>query len=96
MTEEITGVVTQMMSSSSLISLTQPVLFLLYLVCPRESFHTGNMTTGLMAHSRMAKAKANSLALLHICTALFQLVLEKTETSCIKQQITQQNSLFLP
>lgn len=35
------------------------------------------MTTGLMAHSSMAKAKANSLALLHICTALFQLVLGK-------------------
>lgn len=50
---------------------------LLHLVWPRESLHTGSMTTGLMAHSRMAKAKANSRALLHICTALFQLVLGK-------------------
>lgn len=49
-----------------------------YLVWPSESFHTGSMATGLMAHSRMARAKANSLALLHIWTALIQLVLPNT------------------
>lgn len=53
------------------------------------------MTTGLMAHSRMAKAKANSLALLHICTALFQLDLKKKkEEKNIKQQIKQHYWLF--
>ena len=46
-----------------------------YLVCPSESFQTGSMATGLMAHSRMARARANSLALLHICTAFIQLIL---------------------
>lgn len=48
-----------------------------YRVCPSESFHTGSMDTGLMAHSRMAKAKANSRALLHICTALLQFALRR-------------------
>lgn len=37
-----------------------------YLVWPSESFQTGSIATGLMAHSRMASASANSLALLHI------------------------------
>lgn len=46
-----------------------------YLVWPSESFQTGSIATGLTAHSRMARANANSLALLHICTALIQLVL---------------------
>lgn len=49
-----------------------------YLVWPSESLHTGSMATGLMAHSRMARAKANSLALLHIWTALIQLVLQNS------------------
>ncbi len=44
---------------------------------PRESFHIGSMTTGLIAHSRMAKAKANSLALLHIWTAFIQFDLQQ-------------------
>lgn len=66
-------------ANSCLIAIRFMHLVFLYLVCPRESFHTGSMTTGLMAHSRMAKAKANSLALLHICTALFQLDLKKKE-----------------
>ena len=52
-----------------------------YLVCPSESFQTGSMATGLMAHSRMARASANSLALLHICTALIQLVLQRGRQS---------------
>lgn len=51
-----------------------------YRVCPSESFHTGSMDTGLMAHSRMAKAKANSRALLHICTALLQFALKDRQT----------------
>lgn len=38
----------------------------MYLVWPSESFQTGSIATGLMAHSRMARASANSLALLHI------------------------------
>ena len=52
----------------------------MYLVWPNESFQTGNIATGLMAHSRMAKASANSLALLHIWTALIQLVLQKKKS----------------
>lgn len=56
-------------------------------MCPRDSFHTGNITTGLIAHSKIAKAKANSLALLHICTALFQLVLKNKEKIVIISKI---------
>jgi len=39
------------------------------------------MTTGLIAHSRMAKAKANSLALLHIWTAFIQFDLQQQKRS---------------
>lgn len=53
----------------------------LYRVCPSESFHTGSMATGLMAHSRMAKANVNSRALLHICTALLQFALREDRQS---------------
>lgn len=44
-------------------------------VCPRDSRHIGSITTGLTAHSRIARANANSLGLLHIWTALIQLAL---------------------
>lgn len=37
-----------------------------YLVCPKDSRHIGSITTGLTAHSKIAKANANSLGLLHI------------------------------
>lgn len=47
--------------------------FIFYLVCPKDSRQIGNMTTGLIAHSNIARASANSLGLLHIWTALIQL-----------------------
>lgn len=63
---------------------THTASFSSYLVCPSESFQMGSVTTGLIAHSRIAKARANSRALLHIWTALFQLFLCKTKIGDLK------------
>lgn len=56
---------------------------------PKASFHTGSMTTGLMAHSRMANARANSLALLHIWTAFVQFDLRVYEQRFRNKHTTQ-------